>query len=54
MAEMKKRDAEAFKFFLQAWKTNWDLNRYARDWYDEDLEFYRGYRDKNETPFAFQ
>jgi len=50
---MNKRDTEAFKFFLQAWKTNWDLNRYARDWYDEDLEFYRGYQKKSETPFAY-
>ena len=48
---MNKRDTQAFKFFLQAWKTNWDLNRYARDWYDEDLEFYRGYRKGTDYPF---
>ncbi|MHC4748386.1 MAG: portal protein [Planctomycetota bacterium] len=50
---MNKRDLEAFKFFLQAWKTNWDLNRYQRDWYDEDLEFYRGYRNASDYPFAY-
>ena len=50
---MNKRDTQAFKFFLQAWKTNWDLNRYARDWYDEDLEFYRGYRKGTDYPFAY-
>ena len=50
---MNKKDTEAFKFFLQAWKTNWELNRYYREWYDEDLEFYRGYRDGNDFPFAY-
>ena len=50
---MNKKDTEAFKFFLQAWKTNWDLNRYAREWYDEDLEFYRGYRKGTDYPFAY-
>jgi hypothetical protein len=50
---MNKKDTEAFKFFLQAWKTNWDLNQYARDWYDEDLEFYRGYRKGTDYPFAY-
>ncbi len=50
---MNKRDLEAFKFFLSAWKTNWDLNQYARDWYDEDLELYRGYRQHSDYPFAY-
>lgn len=50
---MNKRETEAFKFFLSAWKTNWDLNRYAREWYDEDLEFYRGYRKGTDYPFAY-
>ena len=50
---MNKKDTEAFKFFLQAWRTNWDLNRYYRDWYDEDLEFYRGYRKGTDYPFAY-
>jgi hypothetical protein len=53
MAEMKKRDLDAFKFFLTAWKQNWDLNQYARDWYNEDLEFYRGYRNDQDYPFAY-
>ena len=53
MAEMNKRDLEAFKFFLSAWKHNWDLNSYVREWYDEDLEFYRGYRKGSDYPFSY-
>lgn len=53
MAEMTKRDEAAFKYFLSQWKTNWDLNQYYRTWYDEDLEFYRGYRNEHNFPMAY-
>lgn len=50
---MKRREQEAVKYFLKAWKTNWDLNRYYRNWFDEDMEAYRGYRDQSETPYLY-
>jgi hypothetical protein len=53
MAEMNQKDFAAFKYFMAAWKQNWDLNRYYRDWYDEDLEYYRGYRDEDKYPMAY-
>ena len=53
MASMSERDLQAFKHFMSAWKTNWDLNQYARTNYDEDLEFYRGYRDETKYPMAY-
>ena len=51
--EMNKRDFEAFQYFLQAWQSNWKKNQYYREWYDEDLEFYRGYRDKTKYPMSY-
>lgn len=53
MAEMNERDGQAFKYFLSQWKTQWDLNQYYRTWYDEDLEYYRGYRDDKNYPFMY-
>ena len=53
MPEMKKKDLEAFKFFLGQWKNNWDLNQYYRGWYDEDLEYYRGYQNEYDTPYSY-
>ena len=53
MAEMGERDLQAFKYFLGLWKSQWDLNQYYRDWYNEDLEFYRGYRDPNKYPMLY-
>ena len=53
MGDMNERDSQAFKYFLSAWKTNWDLNQYYRSWYDEDLEFYRGYRDADKYPMMY-
>ena len=50
---MNERDSTAFRYFLSAWKTNWDLNQYYRGWYDEDLEFYRGYRDGSKYPMMY-
>ncbi len=50
---MNSKDFEAYKFFLAAWKSNWDLNQYYREWYDEDLEMYRGYRDESQYPLYY-
>jgi hypothetical protein len=53
MAEMNDRDLQAFKYFMSMWKQQWDLNQYYRGWYDEDLEFYRGYRDPTKQPLLY-
>jgi len=53
MAEMKEKELEAFKFFLAAHQHNWKLNQYYREWYDEDLEFYRSYRNETKYPLAY-
>jgi len=50
---MKKRDEQAFKHFLAAYKHQWDLNKEARDAYDEDLEYYVGYRNESDYPNAY-
>jgi len=54
MAETsKQRDENALKYFLSQWKTNWDLNQYYREWYNEDLEMYRGYRNETQFPMTY-
>jgi len=50
---MNKRDEQALKYFLEAYKTQYDLNQYYRDQYDEDLEYYVGYRDETKYPLAY-
>lgn len=50
---MRKMDLEAFKHFMGAYKQQWDLNKYYRTQYDEDLEMYLGYRPGNRYPFAY-
>lgn len=52
-AEMSGQDTEAFKHFIKAYKNQWDLNKYYREGYDEDLEYYLGYRDESKYPMAF-
>ena len=53
MARMTKREESAFRFFLAQHKQNQDRNRYYHNWYNEDLEIYRGYRQEHETPMAY-
>jgi len=50
---MTDREFECFSHFLKAYKFNWDQNQYARDNYDEDLEFYLSYRNEADYPLAF-
>ena len=50
---MREREKACLKHFMAAYKHQWDLNQYYRTWYDEDLEFYRGYRDKDKYPLAY-
>jgi len=50
---MKKRDEQAYKHFLAQFEHQWDLCRESRDAYDEDLEYYVGYRNENDYPNAY-
>jgi len=50
---MNRREEEIFKYLLKAYKDNWDRNDYARSNYDEDLEYYQGYRNVNDYPLAY-
>ena len=53
MAKMNKRDETAFKHFLSAYKIQWDLNSYYRTRHDENLEYYRGWRNPEKYPLAY-
>jgi hypothetical protein len=50
---MTNREFECFSHFLKAYKHQWDMNQYARDNYDEDIEYYLSYRDNNDFPMAY-
>ena len=50
---MDSKDREVFKHLMAQYKHQYDLNRYARDNYDVDLEYYLGYRNKQEYPLAY-
>ena len=50
---MNNNDKQAHEYFLGQWKHQWDLNRYYRDWYNEDLEYYRGYRNSLDYPYTY-
>jgi hypothetical protein len=50
---MTDREFECFSHFLKAYKHQWDMNSYARENYDEDLEYYLSYRDNNDFPMAY-
>ena len=51
--KMNKADRQAFEHFLKMYKGQWDLNDYARKEYDENLEYYHGYRDSHAYPLAY-
>jgi len=50
---MNKKELEAFQHFIKAYKHQYDLNQYARDAYDEDLEYYINYRNEADYPLAY-
>ena len=50
---MNNQERRAYEHFLPLYKTNWDKNQYNRTNYDEDLEFYLGYRNEYKYPFAY-
>jgi len=52
--EQTKKDLRALKHFLAAYKHQYDLNSYARTAFDEDLEYYVGYRDETKYPLKYK
>lgn len=46
-------ESDCFKYFIAQYKQNWDLNQYFRDGYDQDLEYYLGYRNESRYPLAY-
>lgn len=50
---MNERDTAIFKDLMQRYKQQWDANAYQRREYDTDLEYYRGYRNSQNYPIAF-
>jgi hypothetical protein len=50
---MNERDEELFKYLMLRYKEHWDMNQYARTNYDDDLTYYRGYRDASLYPLAY-
>ena len=50
---MNQRDEAIFKHFMQAYKFHWDKNQYYRTQHDENLEYYRGYRNTADYPLAY-
>lgn len=50
---MNKKETEIFKYFIARYKHQWDANQYMRSNYDEDLEYYQGYRNPANYPLAY-
>ena len=50
---MQQHETDCFEHFLKIYKHQYDLNQYFRDNYDEDLEYYLGYRQKERYPLAY-
>jgi len=50
---MTNREFECFSHFLKAYKHQWDMNDYARENYDEDLEYYLSYRNTADYPLSY-
>jgi len=50
---MNKKETDIFKYLMEMYKHQWDLNQYNRTNYDEDIEHYVGYRDHGKYPLAY-
>ncbi|MFX0194533.1 MAG: hypothetical protein ACFFCW_00300 [Candidatus Hodarchaeota archaeon] len=50
---MNQRDERIFKHFMERYKFHWDKNQYYRTNHDENLEYYRGYRNTADYPLAY-
>ena len=50
---MNRRDEAIYRDVMRRYKEQYDRNQYARTNYDEDLEYYRGYRNHADYPLAY-
>lgn len=50
---MQKKEQEIFRYLMGLYKDYWDRNQYNRTNYDEDLEYYLGYRNEAKYPLAY-
>jgi hypothetical protein len=50
---MDKKTEAIFKSLMARYKDQWDRNQYNRTNYDEDLEYYLGYKNDSTYPLAF-
>lgn len=50
---MNQREEEIFRYAMKVYKDQWDRNQYNRDNYDEDIEYYLGYRNASKYPLAY-
>lgn len=50
---MNQRDDKIFRHMIERYKFQWDKNQYYRTAHDENLEYYRGYRNTADYPLAY-
>lgn len=50
---MTQKENEIFRFLIAQYKDQWDRCEYFRTGYDEDLEYYMGYRAPDQYPLAY-
>jgi hypothetical protein len=53
MPNVPERELQIFKALMQRYKSQWDMNQKTRSNYDEDLEYYLGYRNASSYPLAY-
>jgi len=49
----KEKEKEIFRVLLRRYKDHWDRNQYNRENYNEELEYYLGYRNAQVYPLAY-
>src|SRR5210317_2088280 len=50
---MNERDEAIYKHLMERYKFHWDANTYYRTNHDENLEYYRGYRNSLDYPLVY-
>ena len=50
---MNERDENIYKHLMERYKFHWDANTYYRTNHDENLEYYRGYRNAADYPLVY-
>lgn len=50
---MNERDEKIYKHLMERYKFHWDANQYYRTNHDENLEYYRGYRNAADYPLVY-